>query len=67
MVLGATTKSATPAAYHSAFHELRFDAGRTCLDLVATTHPVERLDGVRRLHDWLVGAGLSSKIGRAHV
>ncbi|GGO52481.1 hypothetical protein GCM10012286_57610 [Streptomyces lasiicapitis] len=58
MVLGATTKSATPAAYHSAFHELRFDAGRTCLDLVATTHPVERLDGVRRLHDWLVGAGL---------
>ena len=39
MVLGATPKSAnsgSPAAYHSAFHELRFDAGRPCLDLVAT-------------------------------
>lgn len=61
MVLGATTKSAnseSPAAYHSAFHELRFDAGRPCLDLVATAHPVERIGDVRRLRAWLAGAGL---------
>ncbi|MBW5422985.1 hypothetical protein GKQ77_15660 [Streptomyces sp. BG9H] len=48
MVLGMA-----PAPY-----ELRFDSGRSCLDLVATNHPVERLDSMARLRAWLVGAGL---------
>ncbi|QES41879.1 hypothetical protein DEJ49_13480 [Streptomyces venezuelae] len=39
-------------------YELRFDSGRSCLDLVATNHPVERLDSVARLRAWLAGAGL---------
>ncbi|MET8690174.1 CGNR zinc finger domain-containing protein [Streptomyces sp. NPDC004732] len=39
-------------------YELRFDSGRSCLDLVATNHPVERLDSVARLRAWLVGTGL---------
>ncbi|MFJ7900699.1 CGNR zinc finger domain-containing protein [Streptomyces sp. NPDC096198] len=38
--------------------ELRFDSGRICLDLLATTHPEERLDSVERLRDWVTGAGL---------
>ncbi|MGW7076613.1 CGNR zinc finger domain-containing protein [Streptomyces sp. NPDC054866] len=41
-----------------ATYELRFDSGRSCLDLVATNHPVERLDTVDRLRAWLAGAGL---------
>ncbi|MBU6532005.1 CGNR zinc finger domain-containing protein [Streptomyces sp. NPDC057245] len=39
-------------------YELRFDTGRICLDLVATTHPVERLDSVPVLRAWITGAGL---------
>ncbi|MET9496386.1 ABATE domain-containing protein [Streptomyces sp. NPDC006552] len=39
-------------------HELRFDSGRLCLDLVATAHPGERLTSTDRLCAWLVGAGL---------
>ncbi|MZD07340.1 hypothetical protein GTW43_19970, partial [Streptomyces sp. SID5785] len=39
-------------------HELRFDAGRLCLDLVATAHPEERLISPDRLRSWLAGAGL---------
>ncbi|MCD9141475.1 CGNR zinc finger domain-containing protein [Streptomyces albireticuli] len=45
-------------------YDLRFDAGRLCLDLVATVggrfseEPVERLDGPARLRAWLVGAGV---------
>ncbi|MGA4849158.1 CGNR zinc finger domain-containing protein [Streptomyces sp. G5(2025)] len=39
-------------------YALRFDSGRGCLDLVATRHPVERLDSVRGLRAWLTGAGL---------
>ncbi|MBB5935269.1 CGNR zinc finger domain-containing protein [Streptomyces zagrosensis] len=48
----------------SASYDLRFDAGRVCLDLVATVggrfgdEPVERLDSPGRLGQWLVGAGL---------
>ncbi|MFE9452671.1 CGNR zinc finger domain-containing protein [Streptomyces sp. NPDC006739] len=42
----------------SAPYELRFDAGRSCLDLLATTHPGERLDAVEALRVWIVGAGL---------
>ncbi|MFE6779840.1 CGNR zinc finger domain-containing protein [Streptomyces sp. NPDC057702] len=48
----------------SASYELRFDAGRCCLDLVATVggrfgdEPVERLDSPGRLGQWLLGAGL---------
>ncbi|MCS0602535.1 CGNR zinc finger domain-containing protein [Streptomyces sp. LP11] len=38
--------------------EPRFDAGRICLDLLATTHPAERLDSVEALRAWIVGAGL---------
>ncbi|WP_328747860.1 ABATE domain-containing protein [Streptomyces sp. NBC_00285] len=39
-------------------YELRFDAGRICLDLLATTHPEERLDSTQVLCAWIVGAGL---------
>lgn len=39
-------------------YELRFDTGRSCLDLLATTHPVERLDSVAALRAWITGAGL---------
>ncbi len=39
-------------------YEPRFDSGRSCLDLVATTHPVERLGSVVGLRAWLVGTGL---------
>ena len=39
-------------------YELRFDAGRICLDLLATTHPEERFDSVEVLRAWIVGAGL---------
>ncbi|MGW2419321.1 CGNR zinc finger domain-containing protein [Streptomyces sp. NPDC001709] len=49
MALGTATTSS---------YELRFDAGRICLDLLATSHPVERLDGVGTLRAWIGGAGL---------
>ncbi|MEY9488296.1 putative RNA-binding Zn ribbon-like protein [Streptomyces calvus] len=39
-------------------HELRFDTGRVCLDLLATTHPGERLDSVEVLRAWIAGSGL---------
>ncbi|MGI5375822.1 CGNR zinc finger domain-containing protein [Streptomyces sp. CA-251387] len=39
-------------------YELRFDAGRICLDLLATTHPEERFDSVEVLRAWIIGAGL---------
>lgn len=39
-------------------YELRFGAGRLCLDLLATTHPDEHLDSVEVLCAWIVGAGL---------
>ncbi|WP_189311801.1 CGNR zinc finger domain-containing protein [Streptomyces brasiliensis] len=39
-------------------YELRFDAGRICLDLLATTHPEERLDSLEPLRAWIVGSGL---------
>ncbi|GAB2846619.1 CGNR zinc finger domain-containing protein [Streptomyces deserti] len=39
-------------------YELRFDAGRICLDLLATTHPVERLDSIEALRVWITGSGL---------
>nr|WP_058044234.1 ABATE domain-containing protein [Streptomyces roseifaciens] len=45
------------------FADLRFDAGRLCLDLVATVggrfgdEPVERLDTPDRLRDWLLASG----------
>ncbi|MFJ1804610.1 MULTISPECIES: ABATE domain-containing protein [unclassified Streptomyces] len=38
--------------------ELRFDAGRICLDLLATAHPLERLDAVAPLCAWIRGRGL---------
>ncbi|MBG0854863.1 ABATE domain-containing protein [Streptomyces spinoverrucosus] len=39
-------------------YELRFDAGRVCLDLLATTHPSERLCTVEALRAWIAGSGL---------
>lgn len=39
-------------------YALRFDSGRICLDLLATTHPEERLDSAERLRAWITGAGL---------
>ncbi|GGR67883.1 hypothetical protein GCM10010269_03370 [Streptomyces humidus] len=38
--------------------ELRFDAGRICLDLLATAHPCERLGSVGPLCAWIHGCGL---------
>ncbi|MFF7731189.1 CGNR zinc finger domain-containing protein [Streptomyces sp. NPDC008001] len=46
-----------------ASYGLRFDAGRLCLDLVATAagrpgeEPAERLDSPERLRAWLLGSG----------
>ncbi|MFI1353427.1 CGNR zinc finger domain-containing protein [Streptomyces sp. NPDC020898] len=42
----------------TASYELRFDAGRICLDLLATTHPEERLGAVEPLCGWIAGSGL---------
>ncbi|MGW7606234.1 CGNR zinc finger domain-containing protein [Streptomyces sp. NPDC054766] len=42
----------------TASYELRFDSGRICLDLTATTHPEERLDSADRLRGWVVASGL---------
>jgi predicted RNA-binding Zn ribbon-like protein len=39
-------------------YELRFDAGRVCLDLLATTHPEERFDSLEVLRAWITGSGL---------
>ncbi|MGI5455274.1 CGNR zinc finger domain-containing protein [Streptomyces sp. CA-249302] len=39
-------------------YELRFDAGRISLDLLATTHPEERFDSLDVLSAWIAGAGL---------
>ncbi|MGW0614291.1 CGNR zinc finger domain-containing protein [Streptomyces sp. NPDC002788] len=39
-------------------YELRFDAGRICLDLLSTRHPEERLDSVDVLRAWITGSGL---------
>ncbi|MFD0307586.1 CGNR zinc finger domain-containing protein [Streptomyces sp. NPDC127119] len=39
-------------------YELRFDSGRICLDLLATTHPEERLDSAEPLRAWITGSGL---------
>ncbi|MEG3630082.1 CGNR zinc finger domain-containing protein [Streptomyces poriticola] len=39
-------------------YELRFDTGRICLDLLATTHPVERLGSAEVLRAWITGSGL---------
>lgn len=50
----------------AATNQLRFDAGRVCLDLLATVGarhspaPVERLDSEARLVEWLRGTGLVS-------
>ena len=42
----------------TASYDLRFDSGRICLDLTATTHPGERLDCAGRLRAWVVASGL---------
>ncbi|MET9829744.1 CGNR zinc finger domain-containing protein [Streptomyces sp. NPDC006385] len=39
-------------------YEPRFDAGRICLDLLATTHPDERFDSVEVLRTWIARSGL---------
>ncbi|MEV5510560.1 CGNR zinc finger domain-containing protein [Streptomyces orinoci] len=47
----------------AASHDLRFDSGRLCLDLVATVsgrpgeEPVDRLGTPERLRRWLLGSG----------
>jgi predicted RNA-binding Zn ribbon-like protein len=40
-------------------YELRFDAGRICLDLLATAHPEERFDSLEVLRAWITAAGLA--------
>ncbi|MFJ7078199.1 CGNR zinc finger domain-containing protein [Streptomyces sp. NPDC098781] len=52
MALGTAPDTATDA------YELRFDAGRICLDLLATTHPDERFDSLEVLCAWITGTGL---------
>ncbi|GAA4996444.1 CGNR zinc finger domain-containing protein [Streptomyces siamensis] len=42
----------------TASYELRFDSGRICLDLTATTHPEERLDSTARLRAWIAASEL---------
>ncbi|WP_327695246.1 CGNR zinc finger domain-containing protein [Streptomyces sp. NBC_00459] len=42
----------------TASYELRFDAGRVCLDLLATAHPDERLGAVEPLRAWIAASGL---------
>ncbi|MEU0337062.1 ABATE domain-containing protein [Streptomyces sp. NPDC006193] len=39
-------------------YEPRFVAGRACLDLLATAHPAERLDGPGALCAWIAAAGI---------
>ncbi|MDX3526976.1 CGNR zinc finger domain-containing protein [Streptomyces sp. ID05-39B] len=39
-------------------YDLRFDAGRICLDLLATAHPLERLDALPPLCAWITGSAL---------
>lgn len=39
-------------------YELRFDAGRICLDLLSTAQPQERLDSLPVLRAWISGSGL---------
>ncbi|KOX35972.1 MULTISPECIES: CGNR zinc finger domain-containing protein [Streptomyces] len=39
-------------------YELRFDTGRICLDLIATTHPAERLGSLDALRAWIAGSRL---------
>ncbi|MFH7336502.1 CGNR zinc finger domain-containing protein [Streptomyces hygroscopicus] len=47
---------------------LRFDAGRVCLDLLATSHPGERLDSVGALCAWIEEVGLvPAGTGLAHA
>ncbi|MFF6998530.1 CGNR zinc finger domain-containing protein [Streptomyces sp. NPDC008313] len=53
---GART-SPSPAAPPPPY-EPRFDAGRVCLDLLATAHPGERLGSVEALRAWIAGSGL---------
>ncbi|MFI6349552.1 CGNR zinc finger domain-containing protein [Streptomyces sp. NPDC050560] len=42
----------------AAAREPRFDSGRICLDLLATTHPCEHLDSLPRLLAWCAAEGL---------
>ncbi|MBA2949478.1 CGNR zinc finger domain-containing protein [Streptomyces himalayensis] len=70
MASGATSAAAatrtSPAVTHTSPaqaaapspHEPRFDAGRICLDLLATAHPEERLGSIERLRAWCAAAGL---------
>ncbi|MGW1723236.1 CGNR zinc finger domain-containing protein [Streptomyces sp. NPDC002306] len=39
-------------------YEMRFDSGRICLDLLATTHPEERFDALAPLCAWITRSGL---------
>ncbi|WP_078884340.1 CGNR zinc finger domain-containing protein [Streptomyces sp. NRRL S-340] len=62
MALGTATRTATETATRTVTdalpQELRFDAGRICLDLLSTTHPEERLGSLPPLRAWIMGAGL---------
>ncbi|WNM35433.1 ABATE domain-containing protein [Streptomyces sp. Li-HN-5-11] len=39
-------------------YDMRFDAGRICLDLLSTSHPEERLNSLAPLCAWITGSGL---------
>jgi len=49
-----TLRTATAPGFPSP----RFDAGRLCLDLLATTHPRERLPDAASLTHWITASGL---------
>ncbi|MHC5903054.1 CGNR zinc finger domain-containing protein [Streptomyces sp. S6] len=52
-----TTRTATAPEIHPP-RSPRFDAGRLCLDLLATTHPCERLPDAASLTHWITASGL---------
>ena len=50
------------AALGAVSAQLRFDSGRICLNLLATTHPEEQLDSVAWLRAWCAGEGLVAPV-----
>jgi len=52
-----TIRTATAPGIHPPRNP-RFDAGRLCLDLLATTHPRERLPDAASLSHWVTTSGL---------
>ncbi|MFE4664195.1 CGNR zinc finger domain-containing protein [Streptomyces sp. NPDC056716] len=58
MALGTATAGTATTDTATVRYEPRFGAGRICLDLLATTHPAERLGSVAELRAWITGSRL---------